>query len=413
MGLLVAGYGLTASSPDIGATSPSVLAVPQLSGEREWADRAQVVLASVDSQLDVIAKAESEWYAVPASLRATRADALDRLLRRKAYLETQRTLLQAQLATYKSLTSANDDLRRTEQQLAYIRRELDIATDPARRTPAQAALVAALEENRRTLERRRDAKRAEVQGLSGDVAGAATVPLVDDPALTDRAAAEVRRVVEDPTAPPPHRTGGADQRPDAVSGRGQHREGSPVPEAGTGAPPDPGRASDDVSALAASRGPVERVVEPVAHAESVPAPGRASSDDPPPNRAPSFRAASADQPQAPPVEARAAEPPPADAPQAADMPPQAAETAPQAAEPAPRAAEPAPAPRTAGASGSAAPSGNAGFVDTMAPSWSWMSPGTAQAANATAKRAIEQGEQAPPETSGSADGSGDDEQPVG
>ncbi|MFD1237657.1 hypothetical protein ACFQ34_30605, partial [Pseudonocardia benzenivorans] len=76
-------------------------------------------------------------------------------------------------------------------------------------------------------------------------------------------------------------------------------------------------------------------------------------------------------------------------------------------------AEPAPAPRTAGASGSAAPSGNAGFVDTMAPSWSWMSPGTAQAANATAKRAIEQGEQAPPETSGSADGSGDDEQPVG
>ena len=305
-GALVAGYCITASGPDVAATHPSVLALPELADERSWAAQAEVVLASVDDQLDDVAVAESQWHALPEQVRERRAATYVALLRRKAYLETQKTLLQTQLGTYRSLTRAGDELRQAQQQLAYIERELAIAIDPARRTPAQAALVAALEDNRRALERRRDAKQDEMRALSTDVASAARVPLLDDPDATRRATADVRRIVADPTSPSPHDVTD-DRRPEAVPGRPAQRDGMPSVEVGTGAPPDPG--SGAVDRLAAG----DAAVVPVGLVESVPDRGadqapdgprqRTAPADPPPEKtAPTVQA----PPPAEPVQARSA-----------------------------------------------------------------------------------------------------------
>ncbi|GAY07047.1 hypothetical protein TOK_1560 [Pseudonocardia sp. N23] len=366
-GALVAGYCITASGPDVAATHPSVLAVPELADERGWADQAEVVLASVGAQLDDVADAEAEWNALPEHVRERRAATYATLLRRKAYLETQKTLLQTQLGTYRSLARAGDELRQAQQQLAYIERELTIATDPARRTAAQAALVVALEENRRTLERRRDAKQAEMRGLTSDVRTAARVPLVDDPVATRRATAEVRRIVADPTAPAPH-DASDDRRPDAVPGRPAQRDGTPSVEVGTGAPPDPGSGPVDLERLAAGG---ELPVVPVAHVESVP---DAAPEEP-----------DASQGSAP-AETSRAQPPPADPPPA------------DAPLPEPPAVPPAPVPPGAGSgtapgygatapgvrSGEAPPTTTtgsaAGAAGMVAPSVDWMAPGLTEGA---------------------------------
>ncbi|GEL25510.1 hypothetical protein PSU4_44640 [Pseudonocardia sulfidoxydans NBRC 16205] len=396
-GALVAGYCITASGPDVAATHPSVLAVPQLADERGWAAQAEVVLASVGGQLDDVARAEAQWQALPEQVRERRAATYVALLRRKAYLETQKTLLQTQLGTYRSLTRAGDELRQTQQQLAYIERELTIATDPARRTPAQSALVAALEENHRTLERRRDAKQDEMRGLSADVATAARVPLLDDPEATRRATADVRRIVADPTAPAPHDVSD-DHRPEAVPGRPAQRDGMPSVEVGTGAPPDPG--SSPVDRLAAGGdGPVV----PVAHVESVPGQGSGQGAGPGsgqgagpgsgqgagrvpdqgPDRAP-------DEPQrrSAPVDA-----PPREAP-AETVAPVAAQ-APPPSEPV---QAPAPTPVTSTAPAPQGPAARA--VDMVAPGVDWMYPGMADTVRAAeaeqVRRAAAQQDPPPP-----------------
>lgn len=358
-GALVAGYCITASGPDVAATHPSVLAVPELVDERSWAAQAEVVLASVGDQLDDVADAEAAWHALPEQVRERRAATYVALLRRKAYLETQKTLLQTQLGTYRSLTRAGDELRQAQQQLAYIERELTIATDPARRTPAQSALVAALEDNRRTLERRRDAKQDEMRGLSGDVASAARLPLLDDPDATRRATADVRRIVADPAAPSPHDMSD-DRRPDAVPGRPAQRDGMPSVEVGTGAPPDPG-AVDRLAAGDAS-------VVPVVLVESVP--DRMTDQAP-------------DEPQ------RRTAP--------VDPPPE--ETAPTVQAPPPLEpvqARPAQAPAASTARAPQGPAANT--VDMVAPGVGWMYPGMAETVRAAeaeqARRAA--AEQAPP-----------------
>ncbi|MBN9109514.1 MAG: hypothetical protein J0I34_12095 [Pseudonocardia sp.] len=379
-GALVAGYCITASGPDVAATHPSVLAVPELADERSWAAQAEVVLASVGDQLDDVAAAEAEWYALPEQVRERRAATFVALLRRKAYLETQKTLLQTQLGTYRSLTRAGDELRHAQQQLAYIERELAIATDPARRTPAQSALVAALEDNRRTLERRRDAKQDEMRGLSVDVASAARVPLLDDPDATRRATADVRRIVADPAAPSRHDMSD-DRRPEAVPGRPAQRDGMPSVEVGTGAPPDPGV----VDRLATG----DSSVVPVVLVESVP-------DRPSDRPSDARRTAPADPPPeetAPTVQA----PPPAEPVQARPVQTQEA---------------PAPATSTA-----QAPQGPAAdTVDMVAPGVGWMYPGmaeTVRAAEAEQARRAAAEQPPPPSADAPATGSDDPDRVVG
>ncbi|RTL67984.1 MAG: hypothetical protein EKK42_11325 [Pseudonocardiaceae bacterium] len=400
-GALVAGYCITASGPDVAATHPSVLAVPQLADERGWAAQAEVVLASVGEQLDDVAVAEAQWHALPEQVRERRAATYVALLRRKAYLETQKTLLQTQLGTYRSLSRAGDELRQAQQQLAYIERELTIATDPARRTPAQSALVAALEENRRTLERRRDAKQDEMRGLSVDVASAARVPLLDDPDATRRATADVRRIVADPAAPAPHDVSD-DRRPEAVPGRPVQRDGMPSVEVGTGAPPEPGSGAVDRLAVGGD-GPVV----PVVFVESVPdrGPDQRADDGPDrgagqgPDRAP-------DEPQ---QRSAPADPPPREAP--ADTGTPGAAQAPPPSAPVPATA-PAPVTPTA-----AAPQGPAaGTVDMVAPGVGWMYPGmadTVRAAEAEQARRAAAQQTPPPPADTAATGADDPDRVVG
>ncbi|GEL16991.1 hypothetical protein [Pseudonocardia asaccharolytica] len=296
-GLIVGGYVITASEP-VRPASPGVAAQasPGYSSPQDWAARAQVALTSVDRQLDVIAQTEEVWNRVPAAQRVGAPLPVRMLQERKALLERQKTTLQSQLAAYRSLGRATDELRRAEEQLAIVEKALRDVPPEALRTPEQAAVIAALDQQREVLERRRDAKREELRSLSDGVRNASRTALPDDSSRTTDVSNEVLALAQNPRGDdgaPDERS--SLRRPEVVSGRDKEDD-RPGAHVATSGPPDPRGPGDETAERRANPddrgsgnggGPVETVtgaVRDVAaganEAVSAPAGGAARAAEP-------------------------------------------------------------------------------------------------------------------------------------
>jgi hypothetical protein len=239
-GLLLAGYSITASEPEPAVTSSAVQAVPEYSDEAEWADRAEVALASVNEQLDLIAQTQAAWNGAPDAVRTGMPDPLQRLLERKAYLEAQKAMLQADLAAYRSLKSAADDLRLTEARLAQV----DRALRPVEPSAAPTGPVPGLEATKARLERERDAKRENLKALSEGVKGAMQTPLPEDARPTTDASDQVLSIVKDPKNGGKPHDPSIGRRPEAIGGRNEY-DANPAATIDTSGPPDPRGPGDD------------------------------------------------------------------------------------------------------------------------------------------------------------------------
>ncbi|MFC5995517.1 hypothetical protein ACFQE5_14980 [Pseudonocardia hispaniensis] len=239
VGLIVGGYLITASEPARPASGIAAQVAPGYATNDDWAARAQVALASVNQQLDVIAQTEEVWNRVPAAQRSGLPLPVRLLQERKALLERQKTTLQAQLATYHSLELAVEELRRAEERLAVVEKSLRDVPPEALRTPEQAAVIAALEQQRDTLVRHRDAKREALRSLSDGVQGATHTPLPDDGRRTTEVSNEVLALAHDPRGgegTPNDRS--SLHRPEVTAGRDEE-EAKPGARVATSGPPDP------------------------------------------------------------------------------------------------------------------------------------------------------------------------------
>ena len=180
MAVLVGGGNLvinqnTEPADGTGPKSPVALgpAPTDLAG---WASQAEVSLASVSRQLDVIAQVEEAWNRSPVAQRlASPPAAVQMLLNRKAELEQAKVMMQSQLAAYRSWHDASAQMAAAQAELAAVERALEDVPAAA----PDAARVAQIEQQRDMWLRRRDTKAAEVADLSKTVQAAITGGLPD------------------------------------------------------------------------------------------------------------------------------------------------------------------------------------------------------------------------------------------
>ncbi|NMH97147.1 hypothetical protein HF526_07440 [Pseudonocardia sp. K10HN5] len=266
-GLLVGGYSITASESPAPAETP-VRAAPEEATEEQWAARAQVALSSVNRQLDTIAQTEETWSRVPDSRRVGGPPAPVRALReRKALLERQRATLQSQLAAYRSLEQTADELKLAEQHLAAIEKALADLPPEGRRSPEQAAAIAALNEQRDIRIRQRDAKREELRSLADGVQSARRTALPEDSRRTTEVSDAVLALSKDPGSGGAPTGPATTRRPEAIGGRDEE-DTRPRAEVGTSGPPDPRGPRDETreerrqrgAGESGDRGPVGAVV---------------------------------------------------------------------------------------------------------------------------------------------------------
>jgi hypothetical protein len=275
-GILAGGYAVTASEPAPPPAASPVEAAPQPATEDEWAARAQVTLTSLNRQLDTIAQTEEAWSRLPEERRAATPPALvQAMAERKALLERRKATLQSQIETYRSLSRTKDELRITEQHLQAVEKALqDVPSDP-NRTPEQASVIAALDEQRDLRLRQREAKRKELDSLEENVQSAVRTPLPDDGEETAHVSNEVLEVIRtDGTGRGDPGDSAIPPRPEVV-GREQ-QQAQERQETATSAPPDPRGPGDesaehrgdpdpraDAPGSGGERGPVAGVVDTV------------------------------------------------------------------------------------------------------------------------------------------------------
>jgi hypothetical protein len=236
-GVLAGGYAASASRPDSPALVP-VQAVPAAESTDAWAQRATVALASVNRQLDTLARAEEEWQRQPESRRSAPPAAVGALQERRSVLQRRRATLQSQLDAYRSLRATQLDLAESEQHLQAVEKALTDVPSGRRYSTEQAAAIAALDEQRDLRVRQRDAQRTELDSLKEGVSAAARTPLPDDDASTDAVSKDVLEAVRGGGRTREPRDDPDPPRPDVVAGR-QQEDGKPRQEVGTSGPPDP------------------------------------------------------------------------------------------------------------------------------------------------------------------------------
>jgi hypothetical protein len=155
-----------------------------------WADKAQVVLASVSSQLDAVTQAEASWLGLPEQRRAQEPAAVQALRDRKALLEQQRATLTSQLEAFKTLPDRTAELTSAQAQLDAVERTLSESTDTAASPDYQEALRQ-LESQRDIRRQQRDHAAQALTDLRNGVEQALGSPL---PADKDKTANVVERV---------------------------------------------------------------------------------------------------------------------------------------------------------------------------------------------------------------------------
>jgi hypothetical protein len=181
-GILAGGGGWVAvngpgSSPAPTGAGPGELAPDEAA---RWAGQAEIVLASVTQQLDVVAQAQEAWNKLPESRTAGAPPApVAQMLERQALLEQQRATLESQLAAWHSLDKVNGELASADQQLATVQKALDSLPQGEQLTSEQATTVKQLAEQRDVRVRQRDAKKQELDSLKTGVHTAVVTPLQD------------------------------------------------------------------------------------------------------------------------------------------------------------------------------------------------------------------------------------------
>lgn len=160
-----------------------------------------------------------------------------------AALEDRRSVLQRRRATLQAQLDDYRSLRRTQLELASSEQHLRavesaLADAPSRRRSSeQEAAIAALEEQRDLRLRRRDVQRTELATLQDGVSTATRTPLPDDGAATAKVADDVLEMVHNGGTEPTP-PDSKPPRPEVVAGR-ESEDGKPRQEVGTSGPPDP------------------------------------------------------------------------------------------------------------------------------------------------------------------------------
>ncbi len=198
---VLAGGYAMRSAEPVVATAAPEKAAPTVDPADEWAARAEITLTSVDRQLDVIARTEQAWNASRAQRPGIAIPAA------VAALQERRAVLERRRAAVASQLDSYQALSRTRADLQTSEERLDAVEDalqnPAAPTsPDDATTLAVLQEQRDLRVRQLDAKRAELAGLEGDVERAARSPLPDDGEATTAVSAQVLDAIHgDPPAP--------------------------------------------------------------------------------------------------------------------------------------------------------------------------------------------------------------------
>jgi hypothetical protein len=181
IGVLVGGYALSgggsAAEPPVMMMVPVGMA-PELTGDSEWASRAQTALASIGEQVVALDEAEDAWSAAAADPDEA-PPAVVELRQRRDLIEQRQTTLQSQLTTYSDMLRLREELHTTQASLRSVE-------DALAKAPAENAQVVALRDQRDLHERRLTAGRDQVIGLEESVRSAIQAPPPDDAELTDR-----------------------------------------------------------------------------------------------------------------------------------------------------------------------------------------------------------------------------------
>jgi hypothetical protein len=244
---LVAGGASYFVTENIIPTTPTPLppqaANPASMDADVWADKAQVVLASLSNQLDAVAQAEADWLALPAQRRAQEPAAVQALKDRKALLEQQRAILMSQLDAFKALPERTSELTSAQAQLDAVERTLNESTTTAA-SPDYKEALRQLESQREIRRQQRDHAAQALTDLRNGVEQALSSPL---PAEKDETSPIVERVKAVVAGRPDPGEKDKDQKHDAADEQqpaanprredGDEERG----DVGTTAPPDPER----------------------------------------------------------------------------------------------------------------------------------------------------------------------------
>lgn len=216
-------------------TSPAATSV----NPEEWVRRAEVVLASINRQLDLINQIEAAWGQSAAHQYLGEPPALQALRERKALLEQQRATILSQLAAIRSLPDATADLEKAQAELDAIERALQTATpNSSTSDPAVETTLRNLAAQREMRVMQRDQSAQVVQTLRAGIEQALATPLPDP---TDRTTPLVEQVLALLNGTPAQQPPKADKPPTPPSvvrpreGARQQRR-----DAGRVAPPEPG-----------------------------------------------------------------------------------------------------------------------------------------------------------------------------
>ena len=234
------GYLLTQTPAPVAPPPPP--AAPQPSVDpAQWAARAEIVLASINKQLDTVAVTEASWNRLPEAQRAGQPAALQALQERKALLEQQRATLQSQIGAFRSLPDVTTDLTTAQAQLDAVERALRTApSEPA--SPDQAETIRTLAAQRDVHRQQRDYNSQELEVLRHGVDEAVTAPLPDASDRTTSLAQQVIALIERRPDPKPRA-----QKPQQELAIAPRRESTREERhtVSSTAPPDPSRPKAD------------------------------------------------------------------------------------------------------------------------------------------------------------------------
>jgi hypothetical protein len=218
-----------------------------------WVGKAQVVLASLGSQLDAVTQAEATWNALPEQRRTQEPAAVQALKDRRAQLEQQRATLASQLEAFKTLPDRTNELTSAQAQLDAVERTLNESASTAASPDYQEALRQ-LESQRDIRRKQRDQAAQALTDLRNGVEEALGSPLPADKDDTSPIVERVKAVVEGRPDPGEKDDTGKDDDGKDDDGKqnaagGQDSAATPPREdddeergdVGNNAPPDPER----------------------------------------------------------------------------------------------------------------------------------------------------------------------------
>jgi hypothetical protein len=250
-GLLVTGGGLMAASSPAGTPS-TISATPwnaaDPDAQQKWASKAQVTLASLDTQIEQIDQAKQSWTSLPPARQyAPLPTPIRNLDQQRKLLVAQRQALQSEVDTYHNAQQTSQSLADTEDGLSALDNTLEQSSS-APLTPQQAQTYQLLNQQRQEKVEQRDSQRTQLVSLRNNIQKALAAPLPDDDNNTKSITSEVANLVAHPELDKQSR------RPDQSNARPTSPEVTAPREpddpetddVGNGAPPNPGKARPEV-----------------------------------------------------------------------------------------------------------------------------------------------------------------------